>query len=199
MQADIGWDAAACCGFNSTCLHKWTRVSVSGHGVVWDAVRAGGSHPVQTGAREEGHHQGDVVGEAPGKSMMFGHRRARNTRAHASEMLLRAAKGKALCDGKQKHWISCPSTVNKGVSRTCSISAPPPNMQSCSWTPFWVSIGHFKNLLVKRKDALCNAVSRSAVVVDDNGAPAATSWTVYVVVNGPIRSHFMMTPVAFVL
>lgn len=72
-------------------------------------------------------------------------------------------------------------------------------MQSCSWTPFWVSIGHFKNLLVKRKDALCNAVSRSAVVVDDNGAPAATSWTVYVVVNGPIRSHFMMTPVAFVL
>lgn len=33
-----------------------------------DAVRAGGGHPVQTGSGEEGHHQGDVVGEASGNT-----------------------------------------------------------------------------------------------------------------------------------
>lgn len=32
-----------------------------------DAVGAGGGDPVQAGAREERHHQGNVVGEAPGE------------------------------------------------------------------------------------------------------------------------------------
>ena len=37
-----------------------------GHGILPDAVRARGGDPVQAGAREEGHHQGNMVGEASG-------------------------------------------------------------------------------------------------------------------------------------
>lgn len=37
-----------------------------GYGVLPDAVRAGGGDPIQAGPREKGHHQGDMVGEAPG-------------------------------------------------------------------------------------------------------------------------------------
>lgn len=37
-----------------------------GHGILPDAVRAGGGNPVQAGSRKEGHHQGNMVGEASG-------------------------------------------------------------------------------------------------------------------------------------
>lgn len=45
-------------------------VSFTGHGILPDAVRARGGDPVQTGAREEGHHQGNMVGEASGNYMI---------------------------------------------------------------------------------------------------------------------------------
>lgn len=46
--------------------HECVCVCSLGHGVLPDAVRARGGDPVQAGAREEGHHQGNMVGEASG-------------------------------------------------------------------------------------------------------------------------------------
>ena len=52
-----------CCRVCACC-----RVCVycAGHGVMPDAVRAGGGDSVQAGPREEGHHPRDLVGEAAG-------------------------------------------------------------------------------------------------------------------------------------
>lgn len=50
-----------------------SRLSLLGHGVMSDAVRTRGSDPVQTGSREEGHHQGDMVGKITGNLITLGH------------------------------------------------------------------------------------------------------------------------------
>lgn len=58
------------CNYNTECVDDNECVCVlvcfPGHGLLPDAVGARGGDPVQAGAREEGHHQGNMVGEASG-------------------------------------------------------------------------------------------------------------------------------------
>lgn len=108
------------------CGLEWICVCACflGHGILPDAVRARGGNSVQAGAREEGHHQGNMVGEASGNYRtwyMDTHNHVHNCKWNVKQMLERLLLLMGNIQARHTNMMRC-TPVSQWLGLLCCIA-----------------------------------------------------------------------------